>query len=681
MITNLERRETKPGDVGALDFGLMGSITRIEAPGLNLEIIAAFGTNFQEAFQNWGNYLRGYHGKVIDQDKNDLVNDYLGYWTDNGAFYYYRTLEGKNYEETLIELTDFFKQSGASIPVRHLEIDSWWYPKDFLLAVEEWSALEDIFPNGLDFLQNRIGLPIVAHNRYWSRNTTYAKENGGAFDFIREIVAIPQDQDFWNYFFQEARKWGLKVYNQDWQDYQIALMNATVTDLRVSRNWLNQMALGAELNDIQIQYCMTLPKEAMASVETNSVTRIRVSEDYLLAEDQWRIGITSLFAHALGLKPFKDVFWTSSRNGGNNYYYDCMEVALDADPNVPWPLNYRYVGQASVTKSGHSCIPWSTLNLHYAYPLGDLVRNYCRNPVGLLAGNGRPFCFYEADLSKPMSEWKWENCDVTICDEDCTRDQSMVNATFPYCPELVEPNPELQAAVSTLSLGGVGFGDRMDAIDESVLAKTCREDGKILTVDEPALAAPVQLLEMAFSGLHLPENPTSSEIGEIWSSFVSLDGLIYGVVFGAENSISRPVTPWQLGLNLTPGVQYVVARHYNSESLILLDDSQELSLELMEEHEFELLYFVPMMEIEGFQIGLLGERQKFVPFSKDRFIGVGLSNQFLTLKSTGTTEVTLILKSQGELSSKTINCAESDSSAHVTYTYDLNTEESFCSFN
>lgn len=78
MVTNLERRETNPGDVGVLDFGLMGSITRIEAPGLDLEIIAAFGTSFHEAFENWGTYLRGYHGKVINQDKNDLVNDYLG---------------------------------------------------------------------------------------------------------------------------------------------------------------------------------------------------------------------------------------------------------------------------------------------------------------------------------------------------------------------------------------------------------------------------------------------------------------------------------------------------------------------------------------------------------------------------------------------------------------------------
>ena len=42
--------------------------------------------------------------------------------------------------------------------------------------------------------------------------------------FFQEIIALPQDEDFWVYFFQEARKWGLAVYNQDWQDFQIVLM-------------------------------------------------------------------------------------------------------------------------------------------------------------------------------------------------------------------------------------------------------------------------------------------------------------------------------------------------------------------------------------------------------------------------------------------------------------------------
>ena len=43
----------------------------------------------------------------------------------------------------------------------------------------------------------------------------------------------------------------------------------------------------------------------------------RVSTDYLLTTDQWKIGISSLFAHALGVAPFKDTFWTTSDQPGN----------------------------------------------------------------------------------------------------------------------------------------------------------------------------------------------------------------------------------------------------------------------------------------------------------------------------------------------------------------------------
>ena len=37
-------------------------------------------------------------------------------------------MDGLNYEETLIQLSRDFE--AQSLPVRHLEIDSWWYPKD-----------------------------------------------------------------------------------------------------------------------------------------------------------------------------------------------------------------------------------------------------------------------------------------------------------------------------------------------------------------------------------------------------------------------------------------------------------------------------------------------------------------------------------------------------------------------
>lgn len=39
------------------------------------------------------------------------------------------------------------------------------------------------------------GMPAAAHNRYWAADTTYAKKNGGKYDFeVEEEKAIPVDK-------------------------------------------------------------------------------------------------------------------------------------------------------------------------------------------------------------------------------------------------------------------------------------------------------------------------------------------------------------------------------------------------------------------------------------------------------------------------------------------------------
>ena len=80
--------------------------------------------------------MRNYYNKTPIE--NDLVNDYLGYWTDEGdfnciwqnfntktkaftifylgAYYYYNTEEGKNYEETILDIINNF--TGEAIPYR-----------------------------------------------------------------------------------------------------------------------------------------------------------------------------------------------------------------------------------------------------------------------------------------------------------------------------------------------------------------------------------------------------------------------------------------------------------------------------------------------------------------------------------------------------------------------------------
>ena len=50
--------------------------------------------------------------------------------------------------------------------------------------------------------------------RYWSDNTDYATQNGGKWNFVVERdnqLAIPVDEDFWEYLFQTSRRWGLNV--------------------------------------------------------------------------------------------------------------------------------------------------------------------------------------------------------------------------------------------------------------------------------------------------------------------------------------------------------------------------------------------------------------------------------------------------------------------------------------
>ena len=49
-----------------------------------------------------------------------------------------------------------------------------------------------------------------------------------------------------------------------------------------------------------------------------------MSDDYLYEEHnhrepQWKVGVTSLFARAVGLLPYKDTFWTTLFQPGNPY--------------------------------------------------------------------------------------------------------------------------------------------------------------------------------------------------------------------------------------------------------------------------------------------------------------------------------------------------------------------------
>jgi len=306
-----------------LKYGIMGGVEEVPA-GFELKTIAYCSQDgIGEAIAGWGSTLRFVSNKTDEVVKyhqsQDLSLTHLGYWTDNGAYYYYNTEKGMTYEQTLLELRD--KALEAEIPYRYLQLDSWFYFKDNNKAVTMWDAMESVFPKGIEDFQKQLLLPLVAHNRYWSVNTTYAKQNGGFFDFvIGNNVSVPMDPVFWDFIMGHGREeWGLIVYEQDWLNVQVLFSELLNSNLTAGADWLTQMGRGARRHGLKIQYCMALPRQALYSMNIPEVTQARVSNDYQLQTDQWRIGVTSHLAAAVGVAPSKDTFWTSKEQPGNTY--------------------------------------------------------------------------------------------------------------------------------------------------------------------------------------------------------------------------------------------------------------------------------------------------------------------------------------------------------------------------
>lgn len=170
-----------------------------------------------------------------------------------------------------------------------------------------WTAMTSVFPHNLTWLNQQTGWPVQGHNRFWSPNTNYAKQNGGPWEFIvEEKYALPIDADFWDWLLRESAEWGLVVYEQDWLDTEYDNLRALTTNVTLARQWLMQMGRAAEKNGLSIQYCMSHVRHILQSVEIPAVTQARASGDYSEnASDQWNLGTSSILAYAVGIGPCK----------------------------------------------------------------------------------------------------------------------------------------------------------------------------------------------------------------------------------------------------------------------------------------------------------------------------------------------------------------------------------------
>lgn len=310
------------------------------ASGLNPELqnlpknfthqsILVLGSGIRKTWKTWGDALQHLYGKKAAPNDADPVLKYYGYWTDNGADYYYNYDQKLGYERTLLAVGDQYKKKG--VPLGYMQLDSWWYEKSIYdpngkpdaghknkdLPKGKWNRYGGlmtyrpdpfVLPDGMKGFYDKLGEPIVVHNRWIDPHSPYHDKYE-----IKGYAAT--DPQFWNDIATYLKQSGIVMYEQDWLNYIYNKTPAMASDVTVGNAFTDGMASAFKSRDIDMQYCMAMPRFFMQGVKYDNLTTVRTSGDRF-EPDKWKHFLyTSQLARAMGIWPWSDVF--KSHETGN----------------------------------------------------------------------------------------------------------------------------------------------------------------------------------------------------------------------------------------------------------------------------------------------------------------------------------------------------------------------------
>ena len=296
-----------------ITYGVEGEVEQIP-PGFSHSFILVRGKGLNATVERWGELLREHHGRTRTDRYADMGLSTLGYWTDNGGYYYYRTEPGMNEEETLLAVK---ADAGVlGIPYGYFQIDSWWYYKgEGRGGLIRWEPQDWMFPEGLAPFQEKLGLPLVAHNRWFAVDNDYRArypfvEGGGIPN-----MALPLTRGVFDEFMQNADSWGVFTYEQDWLSSQLWGIPYLRQGVDHADQWMLDIDDAARARGLTTQICMAGPAHFMQAVKMPSVTTSRPSIDYMAGTPKvlyWPQFLqVSMLAWAVGMLPFKDNFQTT----------------------------------------------------------------------------------------------------------------------------------------------------------------------------------------------------------------------------------------------------------------------------------------------------------------------------------------------------------------------------------
>ncbi len=293
--------------------------------GFSQQTLIAVGQGINATWEQWGNALVALQGSKRPNNAEDPILKYLGYWTDNGASYYYNYDLEKGYARTLQDLVERYRVE--QIPIRYLQLDSWWYYKTTTdadgkqgkeikapkLPPGEWNrygglleykAHTNLFPSGLVAFQKSIGLPLVTHNRWVDPASPYWKNYR-----ISGVAAV--DPKWWDDIADYLHSSGIITYEQDWLDRIYTYSPEFSSSVDAGEAFLDNMSRACKEHRITLQYCMPYPCYFLQGSRYENLTSIRTSGDRF-NKNRWNDFLyTSRLASCMGIWPWADVYMSS----------------------------------------------------------------------------------------------------------------------------------------------------------------------------------------------------------------------------------------------------------------------------------------------------------------------------------------------------------------------------------
>jgi hypothetical protein len=307
MIAN----DSKNGS-GVISCGINSGITNLPS-GFTHRTILVVQNGINNTFETWGNALTSLSGKTRPANDAAVELNKLGYWTDNGATYYYNYVSN-SYPATLLAVRDEFASKGLTLG--YMQLDSWWYPKG---AVDTWQgsgnerggiyqyiAAPELFTNGLASFQQQLGLPLMTHSRWIDPSSPYNSQYLMSTNASGTIVSV--DPTYWTNRMAYLQSGGVVTYEQDWlNQYALPAMN-----LNDPPAFMNDMASAANSYGINMQYCLPLPRNILQGSLYNNLLTTRASDDIFVPARWDQFIYDSRLASALGTWPWTDVYFSSA---------------------------------------------------------------------------------------------------------------------------------------------------------------------------------------------------------------------------------------------------------------------------------------------------------------------------------------------------------------------------------